>query len=624
MTAASRHPRARVLGAFALCWAALTLWMSVLKIVFMLVEPQFSLGDFLQIFAVIWHGLAMDLTVSGYFMAPVALVALASVWVGSISMRGVMRVWWWVAGVITAAISVIDMSLYPYWGFRLDTTPIFYFTTSPSSAMASVEWWMWVVALLAFAAIGWSIAASLGALTDRMLPVVKKTRKKAEKTSPWLRPAWTVAWLLTCGLVFIAIRGGVTVSTMSPGRSYFSHEMRINHAALNPMFTLMYSATHSDNYGSQFKFYDEVQAESLADELSNSSITPPNGNVNPVTLTTSTPDIYLVILESFSAQLMPSLGGTPTALQLDSIATNSLSFTEFYSESFRTDRGIVSILSAVPAQPTTSLLRYIDKFANIPSLATVLKDKAGYESRYYYGGDIDFTNMRGWLVSQRFDKLVGDTDFHIDQRLSKWGVHDGPVVERVLEELPKPGDRPRLTVVQTSSSHEPFEVPYRKFADDRRNAFAYADSCLGVLVNGIKQSGRWDSTLIVITADHWGAWPDLKDRRTRHHIPLVIGGGALNGRRGAVEKVGSQSAIPGTVLGLLGIHEPSLAWTRDMLDPDTPSMAWITEPSWFGVLTPRGFTAVGVDDDKILDGREGDANRARGYLQTLYQWLSKQ
>jgi phosphoglycerol transferase MdoB-like AlkP superfamily enzyme len=615
------HPRARVLAAFAMAWVALTLWMSVFKLVFMLVEPQFSLSDLLQLPAVIWHGLPMDLSVSGYLVAPVALIALASVWTAAINMRAVISWWRWIVAALISIISVIDLGLYPYWGFRLDTTPIFYFTTSPASAAASVEWWMWLASLIVTVIATWGIAATIAAIIARILPAAKPKTRRAQ-VSPWLRAAWSVVWAIVLGIVFIAMRGGITVSTMAPGRSYFSHEMRLNHAALNPMFTLLYSATHADNYGDQFQFYDRDTAEQLAGELSDSRVTPASGNIAPVSLTTSTPDIYLVILESFSASLMPSLGGTATAVNLDSIATNSLSFTDFYAESFRTDRGLVSILSAVPAQPTTSLLRYVDKFSGLPSLATVLKDRAGYESRYYYGGDIDFTNMRGWLISQRFDKIVGDTDFPIDQRLSKWGVHDGPLVDRVMSELPRGTDPPRLTVVQTSSSHEPFEVPYYRFAEPRRNAFAYADSCLAVLVNAINASGRGDRSLIVITADHWGAWPDLKDRLARHHIPLVITGRALGGRRDKVGKIGSQSAIAGTVLGLVGIHDPSLAWTRDMLDSDTSGMAWLSEPSWFGIVTPRGLSAVGVDDDRLLDGRNNDAARARAYLQTLYHWLS--
>lgn len=39
--------------------------------------------------------------------------------------------------------------------------------------------------------------------------------------------------------------------------------------------------------------------------------------------------------------------------------------------------------------------------------------------------------------------------------------------------------RPIFRILQTSSSHEPFEVPFHKFDDKVKNAFAYTDDCLG-------------------------------------------------------------------------------------------------------------------------------------------------
>ena len=69
----------------------------------------------------------------------------------------------------------------------------------------------------------------------------------------------------------------------------------------------------------------------------------------------------MIIAESFSAHLMPSLGGEPIAVRLDSIAQSGMLFTNFYASSFRTDRGIPAILSGFPAQPNTSLMKYVEK-----------------------------------------------------------------------------------------------------------------------------------------------------------------------------------------------------------------------------------------------------------------------
>ena len=72
-----------------------------------------------------------------------------------------------------------------------------------------------------------------------------------------------------------------------------------------------------------------------------------------------------------------------------------------------------------------------------------------------------------------------------------------------------------LRVIQTSSSHEPFEVPYSApFPDKRAVAFAYTDKCLGEFIRFLKSdSSRWEQSLVVLVPDHYGAYPrDLSDR----------------------------------------------------------------------------------------------------------------
>ena len=66
---------------------------------------------------------------------------------------------------------------------------------------------------------------------------------------------------------------------------------------------------------------------------------------------------------------MTALGGEPNiAVHLDSLSKEGVLFTNFYANSFRTDRGLVAILSGYPAQPTTSIMKYPRKTQSIPPL----------------------------------------------------------------------------------------------------------------------------------------------------------------------------------------------------------------------------------------------------------------
>ena len=600
---------------FLSLWCTLLLLMAVHKLLFMLGEPAYSWHDMAWAGSVLWHGLSMDLSVTAYIMAPVALWSIASVWTSGRVMLRILNGYMWFVAIVIAAVAMVDAILYPYWGFRLDATPVFYFTTSPGAALASLPWWAEVAALLVTAALAWAVHLLLAYVARRTYPEPQPVRRRALATAIWIAIA---------AAMIIPIRGGVTVSTMAPGRAYFSSDMKLNHAAVNPIFSFIYSLTHVDNPGRQFRYFDDKEAQNIVASLldDGNGATDDAAPCDSIKLRVERPDVYLVILESFSAHLMPSMGGEPIAMRLDSIASEGVLFTDFYAESFRTDRALATILSGYPAMPTTSVLRYTGKFQHMPSLARTM-GAAGYNTCYFYGGDIDFTNLRGYLVATGFSHLTGDTDFPVSRRLSKWGAHDEDVYARVLAD-DTPG--PALRVVQTSSSHEPFEVPYTSaHSDARANAFAYADSCLGDFVDRLKSSGRWEQSLVVIVPDHWGAYPAaLTGARERHHVPLVLTGGALAGTPARITAPGSQSAIAPTVLALLGLDTSDFLYPRNLLDTTTPPRAWLCEPEWAGLIGSDGtLGVVRTADGTTSEGTDERAMQTKAFLQTVYTDLDK-
>lgn len=130
-------------------------------------------------------------------------------------------------------------------------------------------------------------------------------------------------------------------------------------------------------------------------------------------------------------------GVTP---HLNRLRREGLYFANFYANSFRTDRGLLSILMGVPSPATVSLMKYPEKTSKMSSIATCLA-KAGYERHYYYGGDADFTNMRSFLINQGFQHIVEDRDFPVGDRLSKWGVCDHLLFQRVETDLKNPTEQ---------------------------------------------------------------------------------------------------------------------------------------------------------------------------------------
>lgn len=584
--------------------------MLVLKLGFMLVIGGFPLS---QMWQVLCHGFSMDCSVAGYFTVAPALLTIASVWSQRRIIPIVTKAYIIVISVVTALIATADAALYPYWGFKLDTTPIFYFLTSPAAAGASLMWWQWIVWPLATSVLAAGIYFWLKLCSYFLL----RPRHATER-----RVLTTCGLALIAAMLFVAIRGGVTVSTMSPARAYFSTDMRLNHAAINPAFNLLYSFLHSSDFASQFQYYGDGERTGI---MQATEYVP----TDSLPRFSRRPDIYLIILEGFSSHLVPSLGGDSVAMRLDSLAAEGISFSRAYASSFRTDRALPAVLCGYPGQPTSSILKYVDKLDSLPSMPRVLAD-AGYGLHYYYGGDLDFANMSALAVASHFSDIVRDKDFPVGQRMSKWGAPDEYVFARAAEDaLADSHSAPRLSVIQTSSSHEPYDVPYRsRLQSPKLNAFAYADSCLGDFVRRIQASPRGKNSVFVIVPDHYGSWPEnLKDPEARHHIPLIFLGDpvtALNLDPELSSRIASQTDIAATVCALLGLDAGQFAFSHNLFDPARPEYAFFSDPSWYAMLTPQGLAVISADTHEPLDhAPDSVRDLAKAYIQTLYTDISR-
>ena len=603
----------KVLTKFIITYAAFIVVFILQKLIFLACyHSDIDLAGAGDVWNVVRHGFSMDCAMAGYLTAIPGLLYILEVWIYKNWVKIAEKVYFWLISFVLTFTLVLDLLLYDYWGFRLDATPLFYFATAPAASFASAKGWEIFIGIAATGVITGIMGICLSKIADIRFEAIS-------------RPKATALLILLTALLFIPIRGGFTVSTMNPSHAYFSPNQGLNHAAINPQFNLLYSLTHQTSFDTQYRFMDEedvmIQLEALEKHgkgVNNSTI---------VNLTTQRPDIYLIILESFSAHLMPSLGGEAVAVNLDKLASEGVLFTNFYANGFRTDRALPAILSGFPSQPSTSVMKFVDKASKLPSISASLKD-AGYNTAYYYGGDANFTNMNAYLVNSGFDKIVSDKDFTISEKASKWGAPDHHLFARALADA-TPSDKPRFTVIQTSSSHEPFEVPYSnpRFADNApKNAFAYTDSCLMAFIDGIKQGGNYANTLFVMVPDHQGCWPtDIKNPADRHHVPLVLAGGALTQSGLKIGTPASQTDIAATLLSLLGLNHSDFEYSHDILDSESPHYGLFVEPSLIGIVSSTD--SVYVNTDTGLDYLNPDetlsplGTQAKAFLQNLYNNL---
>ena len=601
---------------FLLIFVGYTLLFILGKPVFTLANAAlFSGMNIGEFFAAVGHGLSMDLCMAAYLTAPCGFMLAIAACVPGRWLAVALRVWRYLSVFLAVATIALDAVLYSYWNFKLDTTPLFYFLSSPAMAMASVPATVAIAGTAGLIIVSWAVAYALGLLWR--LPSLPRLYGRSR-----LRTA--ACMLILTAALFIPIRGGFTVSTMNPSAAYFSSQARLNHLAVNPMFSFIYSAAHSSRYDDRYQYFSPDELTAILGDTADTACETDTARI----FNTDRPDIYLVILESFSTHLMPSLGGEPVARRLDSIGRSGIMFTNFYASSFRTDRAIPAILSGLPAQPSTSVMKYVDIAEKLPSVAATLRDSAGYSTSYYYGGDINFVNQKAYLVSGGFDRIVSDVDFPVADRMSKWGAPDHAVWRRLTDDLRNSqGNKPQFRVVQTSSSHEPFDVPYSNpaYPDERANAFAYADSCLGAFVDSLRASALWQRAAVVIVADHWGAYPrNLTDPVERHHIPLIITGGALSDSMPrTIDTPAAQNDIAATLLAALGIGYDDFKFSRNIFGSG-PHRAFFCEPDFAAVVAASDTTVVSLADGRTARGTDARARLPKAILQNLYKYLSEQ
>lgn len=594
---------------------------------------------FTELPAVIWHGLPLDLSMAGYLSVIPGFLSIAVVWLKRDLVKPIMNIYFIIASLFITCSFLLNASLYPYWKYPLDSTPLFYFFTSPADAIASVSIWQVILSIVILIVLTIGVWFTLRMRGEKRQQYSRYGygyeglgRGKRNRFDDFdrHRGRTSLVLLLLTGLLFLPIRGGITVSTMNTGQAYYSQNAYLNHSAVNPLFSLLESITHQEDFASLYRFMKDKEADKIFATMTSTSDENTYPLLNEATFKKGTPDILIVIMESFASDIMPSMGSyKDVAVCLDSIAQQSILFTRFYANSFRTDRGMVSILSGYPAQPTTSIMRYPRKTSQLPSIARNLAKYKNYKTTYYYGGDADFCNMRSYLVSQGYQHIISDANFPIEDKLSKWGVPDHIVAARMMEDIKAQQNekRPMLRIFQTSSSHEPFEVPYHRLKDKRLNAFAYTDSVMGAIVREYRKLPRWKNTLIVFVPDHVGGYKEnLNDHdRSRYQIPLILAGGAISHPM-KVGIIGSQHDIAATLLGQLGVEHREFTFSKNMMSDATPKFAFFAVNDAFGIVSEENSL---IYDNRakrtVYDKGEKGFNLKRGqaYLQKLYDDLAR-
>lgn len=568
------------------------------KIVFMLVNMGLADGaPFGSCVAALWHGLRLDLVTASYLAIIPTLVVLVSYFFRRFPLRRVLAPYYWLTAVVIAVAFLADTILYFFWGAKLDANELLY-VAKPKDMLASLPVWQAVLAFVLMGAVAWHYFRR------------QRHATPVELTAPLSRLAFL--WVLPlAALIFLGMRGSISQSTANPSYAYFSPHKFCNHAALNPTFNILHSLFKTQDIEKEFDSLTDSDMDALVGDAYD-----PDPSIADTLLALQRPNVLFIIWEGAGTAMV---GSDSVAPCLQALRREGVYFSNCYANSFRTDRGILSVLSGWPGMPTLSLIKRTDLCRCLPSVASSLRDE-GYATSLTYGGDVDYANMRLYFSETGFSTVRGSHFFPASQSTSAWGVHDQYLL---APDVLIPAERPFFSAALTLSSHEPWEVPMQRLQHPRWNSFAYTDSCLGAFVDRLKASPLWDSLLVVILPDHGITYPGVHstaDLRVSH-IPMLWIGGAL-AKHGEYDMLLNQSDLAATLLAQMGIDISDFTFSRNVFSPSFPlrrQFAMHADKNGVTLIQPDGHWVYDCVSRSLQPVSEPHRLFIEASLQRLYQ-----
>ncbi|GAB1450898.1 alkaline phosphatase family protein [Draconibacterium sp.] len=589
------------------------IYFLVSKIVFLLYNFELTSSlSVIEIIGTFIHGLKMDLSMTSYLMLVPGILLSFSFLFNPKILTGIFKIYTYLLLILITFINLLDLGLYPHWGTRVSVSA-FDYIGDPEGVLSSITWRDVVaaVSLLLF---------YIGLFAWFYKRFIKESVAKAARQKWFLLPIM----IFVTALLFIPIRGGLGTSPINLSTVSFSSKLYVNHSSYNFLWHFFKTVTRKKKMVNACNYFDRNEAYSKFNAVENRRVESDSLLIeidmnNP-------PNVVLIILESFSNKVISSFGGKyGVCPNLDSICAESIIFPSFYASGNRSDRGMAAILGAYPSLLTQSIINYPEKSSKLTKMSDYF-NLNGYWSSFYYGGDIDFYNLKSFVLQGEFKDIVGQKDFPKDVRnLSSWGAPDAYLFDRVLNEIDKP--QPFFTVAYTLSSHTPYDVPAKiikgeSTQDKYLNSVAYTDSCLGDFIRAFKKSKYWDNSLIIITADHGHLHPGPTEiiEPATYRIPMIWTGGVIK-KPATVNKIWGQPDLIPTLIKQFGWERQPGLFGHDVFS--SPSYAFYMWDSGWGYVTEEGEFMFDQNTNSFKSfessgNAQPDFDFAKSYLQVLH------
>ncbi len=477
--------------------------------------------------------------------------------------------WYWTGMVISIVLNLIDVAYFRFTLKRTTADVIKLFTDSTETwsliPMFLLDYWY--LPLLAMVLIY--------GVYQIVLRIDRKTKKRLQGE---IHPKHQIIALVISGvLIVLGMRGGIQhkpITIINAGEYAAGTDVNI---VLNTPFSLL--KTILEEQLTPHRYF--TGAKEMRQYFN------PVKNITPYAEGLKNKNVVIFILESFGKEYIsyfnPQHRLTPF---LDSLFAHSAVFSYSYANGRKSIEALPAIFSSIPALMHTPFI--VSNYAGntIESLPAQLKQQ-GYSTHFFHGGKNGTMNFDGFSFAAGITHYYGFNEYPEQERDydGNWGIFDEPYLQYTAGCLDTVS-QPFFATVFTLSSHHPFTVPKQyaaRFTEIYNDleispTISYTDYALRRFFARAKQSGWFENTIFIITADHTSIskHPFFKNPLGVYNVPIVFysPGIDLSAYLDTSALIQHIDLYP-TVLSLLGQEKKVFSFGDNVLDSPTVGMNFL-------------------------------------------------
>ncbi len=537
-------------------------------------------------FRSLYRAIPLDISAASYLLFVPFTILLFDIFFRTTFLLKILRTYMLITAMLCAILSVIEIGVYRelhmklYFGLLMHMEHVSeVIRTTPVMLTLTILLITGVLFYLSYL------------LLNRLFPSVRNDNEHVNILTTL--SLFGICLLCNASLI-IGIRGGFQQIPINEGQVYFSNNQCVNDATVNPLWNIIHSFVENKLVlkGDVYKVMTDKDAEDIVNKLYSV-----DKDTTIHLFKVPRPNVCILILESWSADVIESLGGyhglTPN---FEKLITEGYLFRQIKPAGHVSDQGVAAILSGYPALPIGSVINQPERQVDLPNINNELS-KAGYYSSFFFGGQLIYGNIKTYIYRNEFSRVTEQSDLPMLLPSGSLGIHDS-IMLNIWHDSINTFREPFFSCLFTLSTHAPFDEPETDVVNwggdynPYLNSVVFADRQLGRFFEAAKKTKWYNNTIFIIVADHSHGLPKDYPYESNefYHIPLLIWGGALkDAYKGAkYDRVGSQLDIASTVLHQLDMPSNHYRWSKNMMNPYTKEFAYYTFQEGFGFVDSTG------------------------------------